>query len=51
MPSAIGSASALGFMSWGRRHDAQSALIVSKMHLKVEARTYAGSELFYLPEG
>ena len=51
MSSAVGSASALGFMNWGGRHDAQSALIVSEVHLKVEAGRHAGSELFYLPEG
>ena len=38
-------------MSGSWRHDAQSALIVSEVHLKVEAGTYAGSELFYLSEG
>ena len=51
MPCAIGSASSPGFMSGSWRHDAQSALIVSEVHLKVEAGTYAGSELFYLSEG
>ena len=38
-------------MGWSWRHDAQSALIVSEVHLEVEAGRHAGSELFYLPEG